>query len=81
MTAPGDAARCHLVPGRSFVGTARPTADPKKRDRRGGKIKEGANTSDIANRDQKPGDGPSDILLMLTIALSPSTRNFVELCI
>jgi hypothetical protein len=65
MTAPGDAARCHLVPGRSVVRPVRPTAEARTRPQ-SYTISEGANTPTIAKRDQKPPDDPSDNLLVLT---------------
>ena len=65
MAAPGDAARCQLVPGRPLA-PGRPGTNNPKRDRKATTISEGANTPPIALRDQKWGELPSDSVPVLT---------------
>jgi hypothetical protein len=49
-----------------------------KTNRRGDTISEGVTTPNIAKRDQKPGDGPSDILLMLNDWCKQAMRSQFE---
>jgi len=47
MAAPGDAARCQLVPGRPLA-PSKPSPENPKRERKATTISEGADTAPIA---------------------------------